>query len=100
MHQSAGDHQTPFHTTRQRPSGLVALIPQAKDFQVLFCPLLSQCPRQTIIAALGNDDMLDLFKDVEVEFLGDNTYMLFCGRKILIDVDATDVDLAAGLVYQ
>ena len=100
MHQSAGDHQTPFHTTRQRPSGLVTLIPQAKDFQVFLCPFLSQCPRQTVIAALGNHDMLDLFKDVEVEFLGNNAYVLFRGRKILIDVDATNIDLAAGLVYQ
>ena len=77
MHQGTSNHQTAFHPARQHPRTNIAFFPQIRLLQVFFAALDGFVAGDTIIPSLIDNDLLDRFKGIEIEFLGNQTNLLF-----------------------
>ena len=98
MHQCSGDHQSTFHATGQRTGPIVALRPQPKLRQVLFCPCLCKLPLDAVIARLVDRDLPGCFKHIEVELLRHDTQVGLGTREMPVNIDAEDMHLSRALI--
>ena len=100
MYQCTGNHQAALHTTREHARTLVLFVPQAEPAQIFFSALFRQLAGQAVVARLGDDDIENFFKLVEIKFLGHHADIFFSAGKVLVNVVAKDRNRARRFSHQ
>ncbi len=100
MNERSRNHQPAFHAAGEAARDIFAPVPEAQRPQVLLCALPGQLARETVIARLVQDDVLDLLPEVQVDLLRDEADAGLGGFELGVDVVAENLDVAAGLVHE
>ena len=100
VHESTRNHQPPFHPPGKTAGRVLATIPQAQLPQVLLGALPGEAAPEAVVARLVQDDVLHLFREVQVDLLGHQSDAGLGRLYVGVEVVAEYFHVASRLVDQ
>ena len=100
VNQRPRDHQTALHAAREPPRLGPAVLPDAELLEVALGFLPCDTRGDAVVAGLVDDDLLDRFEGIEIEFLRHRTEQRLGGNEIAVYRMTENRNPALGLVDQ